>query len=220
MGKKTEKAAEKVSESALAVKQANGAAGLAMLLKVTDAVTQKQAADYLVTLKDVRVQAKEKLDFLVKPLKEHIKNITAEFQPGFDVLEQAESHLREQFTTYIRAEQDKANRVKAELMKKAEAAAKKGKNNEARDLAIAAVSNAGPSRVVMASESVATGSSLAHAQVSTRRPWVFKVVNESLVPDEFFSLDEAKLRAAVRSGARAIPGVEIFQDVALAVGGR
>lgn len=221
MAKKKEEATALVkSDSAVVVERAQGIAAEALVLHVVDEKTQKQAANLLIKLKDIEKEGKAKLDFLTKPLKIHVKNITAEFAPGFEVLEAASSHLRTEFSDYVARQRDEQNRIKAESMKKAEAAAKKGKNDEAREYALAAVSAAGPARVVSASVDVAAGSSLAHAQVSMRRPWNFKVVKPADVPDEYWEIDETKLRAAVRAGVRAIPGVEIFQEDSLAVGGR
>lgn len=49
---------------------------------------------------------------------------------------------------------------------------------------------------------------------SVSTPWVYKgVENISLVPAEFFSVDEAKVKAAIKAGRYTIPGLIITQDV-------
>jgi hypothetical protein len=46
---------------------------------------------------------------------------------------------------------------------------------------------------------------------SARKEWQFKVVDTAKVPREYMSVNEQMIRAAVRGGARSIPGVEIFE---------
>ncbi len=56
---------------------------------------------------------------------------------------------------------------------------------------------------------------LAVAQHSTegiRNIWTFEVQNLANVPREYLMLDEKKVRQAIRSGERSIPGLMIFQQ--------
>jgi hypothetical protein len=46
----------------------------------------------------------------------------------------------------------------------------------------------------------------------SKKPWVFEVTDSAAVPREFMSVDEKKIRDAVKMGARAIAGVRIYQD--------
>ena len=46
----------------------------------------------------------------------------------------------------------------------------------------------------------------------SKKPWIFEVTDEAKVPREFLSVDEKKIRDAVRMGVREIPGVNIHQD--------
>lgn len=61
--------------------------------------------------------------------------------------------------------------------------------------------------------SAATG----RATASASRPWVHRVKDPLLVPRDYLMVDEVKIRAAVKAGAREIAGVEIFQDVQTAI---
>jgi hypothetical protein len=210
--------AQSASEQALY--KATDVAAKAMLLKVADVETLGQAASLLVLLKSVEKFADEKVKAETQPLKNRIKEITAQYAPGFEILEKAEAHLRLQYSNFAAAERDRVEKLKAEEMKKAEAAARKGNTAQARDHALAAVSEQGPARVVTASADVAAISTLTHSQVAMRRPWVFEVMEVNDVPSEYWTVDEAKIRAAVKAGVRAIPGVRIFQADQLAVGGR
>ena len=51
------------------------------------------------------------------------------------------------------------------------------------------------------------------------RPWCYRIVNEALIPDEFWMLDEKKIAAHVKQYKEdgAVPGIEVFQD--LKIGG-
>jgi hypothetical protein len=48
-----------------------------------------------------------------------------------------------------------------------------------------------------------------------RRSYKAEIENEALVPREYLSVDQVKINAAVRSGAREIPGVRIFEDITI-----
>lgn len=50
-----------------------------------------------------------------------------------------------------------------------------------------------------------------------QRPWTFEVTDPLLVPTQYWTLDEKKIRAAVKAGTREIPGVSIFQDMKIAI---
>lgn len=45
----------------------------------------------------------------------------------------------------------------------------------------------------------------------------FEVLDPALVPIQFCSVDEKKIRAAVSSGAREIPGVRIYEDIQISI---
>ncbi|MFZ4440571.1 MAG: hypothetical protein ACOYOS_19305 [Syntrophales bacterium] len=46
----------------------------------------------------------------------------------------------------------------------------------------------------------------------TKNPWVFEVTDAAAVPREYTTVDEKKIRDAVKMGVRAIDGVRIFQS--------
>ncbi|MCU0414190.1 MAG: hypothetical protein MUE91_07305 [Ignavibacteriaceae bacterium] len=47
---------------------------------------------------------------------------------------------------------------------------------------------------------------------SLRTAWDYKIVDESLIPRMYMIPDEKKLRAAIKSGLREIPGLKIYED--------
>jgi hypothetical protein len=52
---------------------------------------------------------------------------------------------------------------------------------------------------------------------STRKVWKWKVIDKWKVPMEYLTVDQVLVNEAVRHGAREIPGLEIYQDVQVAV---
>ena len=51
-----------------------------------------------------------------------------------------------------------------------------------------------------------------HSTEGVRNVWTFEVQNPANVPREYLILDEKKIREAIRSGERSIPGLMIFQQ--------
>ena len=52
---------------------------------------------------------------------------------------------------------------------------------------------------------------------SVRKQWVFEVEDESKIPQEYFILDESKVRTAIKDGQRDIPGMKIFPKSVISV---
>jgi hypothetical protein len=50
-----------------------------------------------------------------------------------------------------------------------------------------------------------------HSTDGVRMVWSFEVENLSTVPRDFLMLDEQKIRNAIRTGIREIPGIKIYQ---------
>jgi hypothetical protein len=47
--------------------------------------------------------------------------------------------------------------------------------------------------------------------------WTYKIMDPFKVPMEYLMVDEAKVKAAIRAGERAIPGIYIYQDQKLRI---
>ena len=54
--------------------------------------------------------------------------------------------------------------------------------------------------------------------VAARKRWTFEIIDAAQVPRDFLAINEKAIRIAVRTGAREIPGVRIFEAEELAVG--
>ena len=55
-----------------------------------------------------------------------------------------------------------------------------------------------------------------HATTGVRYEWSVEVVDEALVPRQYLVVDLPRLRAAVKSGVREIPGCNVFQKPVVA----
>lgn len=47
--------------------------------------------------------------------------------------------------------------------------------------------------------------------VVVKKVWTFKVIDGSQIPVQYMAIDSVKIRAAIHSGARQIPGISIYQ---------
>ncbi len=52
---------------------------------------------------------------------------------------------------------------------------------------------------------------------SARRQWKWRLVDLEQVPREFLTVDKVLVQEAIKTGAREIPGLEIYEDVQIAI---
>lgn len=142
-------------------------------------------------LRDVKAKfnlLEEKRTSITKPMNAALRAVNALFKPPQEALEKCEKILKQKIAGYLQAKED-ANR---ELL----LAAAEAETLEEASLALATV------EVVQAP----TG-------VSVRQVWKFEIINEGLVPVEYWSVDASKIKAAMGAGEpEPIPGVRFFQE--------
>jgi hypothetical protein len=177
------------------------------LLKVETLDDATQAGQMLVQLKQVLQQVEQKRKFLTGPLRESIKRIEALFKPHIDLLRQADQQLREKVLAYQAAREEQMREAQAKLLAQAARAQAAGDAETALALATESTQLGLTPRV----QHVEDGA------VQTKKVWSFEVEDLGKVPHEYFTLDEAKVRAAIRAGVREIPGIRIYQREQLAV---
>lgn len=183
------------------------AAGTASLLTVKDAASNQLAASLLVDLKRAEKQVKEAKDFLVGPLKKHVKDIEARFKPTLEALANADMALRSKVITYRQQEEAKVEKARQEALTKALAAQEKGQHAKATALATEAVALTGPAKQTMAEDGA----------LQAKKRWTFEVTDFKLVPREYLTVDDREVNTAIRAGVRDVPGLRIFQKDELAV---
>jgi hypothetical protein len=221
--------------------EGEGVLSKANLLAVVDQETLLSAngmgSDVAAMLKSIEKRRK----FFVEPLNAHVKSVNALFASLSEPLKRADQILRHKILEWRAAEQkkiDDARRAaeaaareeqrKAEEKAQAAATAKAaGENRKAAQLGRSAM------HAQAKAESVAAGAA-ALAVVSvpksmdaggleknkTSTVWKFQVVDPQLVPREYLVVSDAHVREAVRSGAREIPGVRIYQEEQIAFASR
>ncbi|MDE2022374.1 MAG: hypothetical protein KGI71_05700, partial [Patescibacteria group bacterium] len=195
--------------STATLNQARTVVGQAQLLKVDDAQGAGTASDMLVQLKRWEKEVEEKRAFVVKPLKEHVKRLDALFKPTLDQLEEAERLVKGKLLGFQEKERAKAEAERAKLLEQAEEAQAEGDQDAAVELATQAMEATSIQKTVQAPSEMGS--------VQTKMRWTFEVTDLGAVPPEYMSLDEGKVRAAIRSGVREVSGLRIFQQAELAV---
>ena len=190
------------------VKSATDAVAASMLFKVETSEQFQQAGDMLVQLKKWQKAVKEKRDGVVKPMKEALAKVDALFKPTLLKLEQAELNLKARVLSYSTKAREEAREKEQKLLAEATAAQEAGDTNTAMVLATEAME----ATSIQKTTSLDGGGALRTSEVTD-----FEVEDFGKVPHEYFTLDEKKVRAAIRGGVTEIPGIRIFKRSQLAV---
>lgn len=189
------------------IKGANLAVAQASLLKIVTQSDAIEAGRALVNLKGVLAAVEAKRSSFVKPLNDTVKRINAMFKPTIMKLEAADTVIRTKVMGYRVEAEALAAHARGQLMEKAEEAQAAGDNETALAHAVEA------SEVT----TMAKTTILEEGSFQMKKSWTFEVTDFGSVPHEYFTLDEKKIRAAVRSGVRDIAGVRIFEEDTMAV---
>lgn len=211
----------------------------ALAVKVTDDASQKVAQTVYKESRDVRKQVDALRTSVTKPLKDFCKEVEAYAATIIAPLDAAEKHVNAQLVAranVLEAERREALRlVEVERKRKEEEL----QALAARDVTPPADDDY--SSLMKSDEEVATETAQAkivqQVEVETAKAtadkehsqalkaaeaikvkgqqmvWVFKVISPELVPREYLTVDETKIRLAVRDGARQIPGVVIKEEI-------
>jgi len=168
-----------------------------MIVQDKDSLTA--AVDFLGNIALAKKEMDSRRRFFTDPLNQQVKSINDLFRDYSEPLVEADKTVRSKVLAYQAEEAKKA----AEQQQKAyeEARATEG---------FVPIMGEEPEKTVRASAGSA----------STRQVWTFKIVDPSLVPDEYKLIDEKKIAAVVKAGIRQIPGVEIYSTSSLVVTGR
>jgi hypothetical protein len=184
-----------MTKAELIVREARG-----MVVRDKDSLTA--AVDFLGKIAIAKKEVDSRRRFFVDPLNQQVKNINDLFRNYSNPLGEADRIVRNKVLVY---QAEEAKRVAEEQQKAFE---ETSKHATEEFVPINIVEE--PGKMVRAGAGSAT----------TRQVWTFKIVDPSLVPDEYKMIDEKKIAAVVKAGVRSIPGVEIYPTSSLVVTGR
>ena len=139
---------------------------------------------------------KSRVDFLTQPSKDWTKKASGLFKPHQDKLSIIDDAIEKKQLAYRRKVMEEQKKQEEANAKKIAAAVKKGK--DIPDLPEVKVENTIRTEV---------------GKTSYQTFWTFRISDASKIPIEFCTVDESKIRKAVKEGIRKIPGVEIFEDI-------
>lgn len=197
-------------------------------LPVLTRVDCDKATEWLKTVtvmrKDFEKVQKEK----IAPHKAEIDAIKALFKKPLDLLTEAETIARDKINAYLVAERQakeaEALKIAEQKRKEAEKELKKLDRQDAKadkyDPATARAIHetiADKKAQVLSEATKPVDINQSNDTSTVRTVWDFELVDISAVPAEYLSVNAPAIRAAIRNGAREIPGVKIYQKPVVAI---
>lgn len=178
---------------------------VAQQLKVEDQESNKKAVEIGTSAKKLYKKIEETRKSIIEEPNSFVKSVNSFARIFTDKLKSIEQLMKQKISQYRAIEEQK--RREAELKaKKAIEELQKKLEKEAKEKGIEPVKVEAP--VIPAEPKITRTES---GSASGRKVWTFEVVNIDEVPREYLSLNEKKVRDAVRAGVREIPGIRIFQ---------
>jgi uncharacterized protein YunC (DUF1805 family) len=154
-------------------------------------------ADYIKGVKTLGKLIRSEMEKYTKPAQEIINNARAKFLPYEQECIQAEKVLKQKAGAYM-------DEVEAERKRKEESIANRmDKGQLKEDTALRKMEEIGEEQKTVRTEN---GAKLTRKIIKT-----VKITNPDLVPDEYWVLDEVKIRKVALAGVE-IPGVEVVEE--------
>lgn len=184
------------------------------------------AGAILVRIKEMSKFLDERRKSFTKPLDERKAEIMAFYKHPVDTLAGFEADLKAKMVAHLketerlRLEQEANTRRMAELARKAAIA----EQEAALAVALDNGDEVEAERIIQAPAPVAmvvpTRIPPPVAGISGRKIWKYRVVNATLIPPQYWVLNEGMLNGLAKSGKGAvcIPGVEFYEETTIAAG--
>lgn len=194
-------------------------------LEVTDEASEMVAAESLAILNRALKTSEEVRIAQVKPLNDKVNAINARFKEFAQKCNTLKEAVSQKVLAYRQDQEKKrleAERVRREAEEKAAAEAEKRRKELEAELQMPVAPSMIPAAPV--TEPVAPAKKppkvkATSGSITEKKTWEFEVTDAAVVPHEFFTLDERKIRKAVDAGAREIAGVRIWEKTSI-VGSR
>jgi hypothetical protein len=174
----------------------------------------KEVRDYIKNIDRIRTA-------LVKPLNDHVKNINDQFRPLTDASKETEDALSLKMKSYndqqkvkrdaeAKAARDAETARLREEAEKLAAAAVNLKSDKVMDAAVKVEEKA--AKLEAAPVKVQTQFVSGESKTNFAMVWRFEVVDPRKVPIAYMEISDKKIKDAIKSGLRDIPGIRIFED--------
>lgn len=202
-----------------AVKPLMGKAITSQVEEVQASTLLTRGVTALKSLDELRRSRVDGLNAEVRAVNAIFKLVSGELDAALDKGGQLERRIlawRAQEKQRIQREQDEADRKQREAaereaaaLRKADAAKSEAARRKALDQAEEA-SRAQTAAALAAPMPMTRGVYTESGKVTATERWTYEVVDPSLVPRQYLCVDESAMAAAVKSGVREIPGVNVF----------
>jgi hypothetical protein len=181
---------------------------------ITDA-TIYEAAEFRSELKAFREKAAASEKEIVSPLKKAYEDARAPYLALRKKIDEVESLLNKRLSEYAAAENER-RRLIEQREREVQLAALKAAQEEAEKKAdveaVIALEEAQAHVETKPQENKLRSVEIGTAKVSFRDNWTYEITNASELPREYLCPDTAKINAAVKGGAREIPGLRIYNQ--------
>ena len=177
-------------------------------IQVVDTLSQADAVAFVGQCRKAIKAVDERRKFFTDPINQQVKAINAMFAECLEPLKEADASVTVKVLTYQK-------QVKAQEESDKQAA-----------LAAAAIADVPVPKVDGQLVNVESGEIVERAATTIRTGgtsatfkghWSYEIIDERLIPDTFKMVNTVAIGAAVRSGARIIPGVRIFEVEGMAI---
>lgn len=188
--------------------------------KVSTAQQFADAGDVLKRIKGHQKKLDETESGITKPINDGLKAIRDLFRGPKERAAKAESLVKRAMIAYS----EEQERIRREEQRKADEAAQKERDRLAAQAAKAAASGKVEKAEALEERASTVVAPVIHREapkvsgVNMREAWKFEITDDSLVPREYLSVDEKKIRAVVSAlkGGTSIPGVRVYSEKQLA----
>ena len=190
-------------------------------LQVVDQQSYTVAGDILTWIKAGVKSFTLKKKELVDPIKVSIKNIEKEFDPTIDRAEEIAGAIRRKMEKYIYDKREKEEAAKREQARlEAERQAKMREALETGDEKKLEEAKAIEEKIAPVEAAAPKTVSGTFGKTTDKTIWTYEILAPGLVPREYCDPTPGKIQAAVRAGAREIPGVKIYEKPSISTRGQ
>jgi len=179
-------------------------------------------------VKNFEKLVEERRKEIVGPLNDEVKRVNAYAKSIIEPLSKAETHLKRELLSWdkvLEEERTKKRLEAEELFRQQQAALAAAEeklkvddlfgNDPKMFLKEASLDQA---KIEVKQELVENLKEADSIKVSgVQKFWTFEVVDESLIPREYFELKPSLIRAAITAGKREIAGIRIFQESRMSI---